>query len=581
MAEPTQEIKERLDIVEFLRGYMPLKPAGKNFKAACPFHKERTPSFMVSPERQSWKCFGCGAGGDIFTFLMQYEHIEFAEALRILAEKAGVELRRVSPASYKEYGIFYDINEAAKDFFKNLLRQSSQSADYLKTRGLKTETVETFDLGLAPSSPDELTVSLINLGYDVNDLVRAGVTLRSEKGFYLDRFRNRLMFPIHNHAGKIAGFTGRILPAYENADIGKYVNSPETPIFSKSRLLYGWHKTKNDIRERNEAVLVEGQMDFLMSWQDGVKNIVATSGTALTADHLKVLRRLSSRLVLHFDNDDAGALASERSIDLASASDFDVRIVQPPRDCKDPAEIAQKHPGLLVSLIEQAQPAMQYYFRQYLSDFEAAQLVERKQKIRQVLAKIKNIASAVEQSQWVHQLSERTKIEEKNLVEEMDVLPEVRQLTDAPHSGAEFKIIPQAPVLASNNRKALIAERLLGLALGANQLSEIRSAVEYFPPHLRAAYETLANSSPIPAAVEGVLNAIHLQSDWEIEKLGANKTAAAIDELMINLEQEYFRERQKELAVMIRQLSDSGSEDKLRAALQELDNVSKKIHNIH
>lgn len=583
MNDSVQEIKERLDIVEFLRSYFPLKPAGKNFKAHCPFHKEKTPSFMVSPERQSWKCFGCGAGGDIFSFIMQYEHVEFAEALRMLAEKAGVELRKANPAAYKEYGVLFDINELAKNVFKSHLWQSADVLEYLKSRGLKKETVEEFELGLSPclsgsqaSSPDELTVSLINLGCDVNDLVRAGVTIRNEKGLYVDRFRNRLMFPIHNYSGKVVGFTGRILPAYEHTDVGKYVNSPETPLFNKSRLLYGWHKAKNEIRDRKEAILVEGQMDFLMVWQDGVKNVIATSGTALTAEHLKLLRRFSEKLVLHFDNDSAGQLAAERSIDLAAAADFEVRVISPLEDCKDPAEIVQKHPGLMRSLAEKALPAMEYYFRRYLDGFDQAQIAERKRKMRSVLAKIKNISSSVERSQWLRQLAERTKTEEKVLTEELDNLPEQPQTQPA-----GFETIPQTPVLAtSRTRKELIAERLLSLAWGAGRLQLAEAAVDYFSPAMRLVYDSLVNPSRAGRAPEEVLNAIYLRSGFELEETPPHRVHEEIEELIVNLRQEHFRELQKEILERIRKLSANGDEEGLTAAMKELDKVSKKIHNL-
>ena len=329
MNTPIQGIKDRLDIVDFIRSYVTLLPAGKNFKAPCPFHKEKTPSFIVSPERQTWHCFGaCSEGGDVFKFLMKYENLEFYEALKVLAEKAGVELKQISPAEQRQFGILYDINNAAKDFFRKELWKSRESLDYFKKRGLQKETVEEFELGLAPDKFDALTVYLTKADYNVVDIERAGLNFKNDRGSYIDRFRGRLMFPIHNHFGKVVGFSGRIFPQLETEkmDVGKYVNSPETTIFNKSRILYGFHKTKNHIKEQQSAVLVEGQMDFLMLYQDGIKNAVATSGTALTIDHLRVLRRFADQLVLSFDSDEAGIKAAERSIDLAHSFDFNTKI---------------------------------------------------------------------------------------------------------------------------------------------------------------------------------------------------------------------------------------------------------------
>ena len=303
-----QDIKERLDIAEFIRQYVESSRPEKISKRSARFTR-KTPSFMISPERQSWHCFGsCSEGGDVFKFLMKYENLEFHEALKVLAEKAGVELKKTGYGDQREYDVLYEINTAAKDFFINQLKQSKEGLDYLKERGLKEETIERFGLGFAGAAPDNLTVYLIKAGYDIKDVVRAGLAVRSERGLNFDRFRGRLMFPLFNHYGKTVGFTGRILERLlpSGMELAKYVNSPETPIFNKSRVLYGFHETKGDIRKKNEAVLIEGQMDFLMGWQEGARNLAAVSGTALSADHLKTLRRAADVLTFCFDNDEAG-----------------------------------------------------------------------------------------------------------------------------------------------------------------------------------------------------------------------------------------------------------------------------------
>jgi len=566
MAEPVQEIKDKLDIVEFLRSYLALKPAGKNFKASCPFHKEKTPSFMISPDRQSWHCFGCGIGGDVFSFVMKYENIEFVEALKMLAEKAGVELRSISPSSYKEFGIIYDINEKAKEHFKKKLSVSEKGKSYLKERGLKSATIEEFEVGLSGGESDELTRSLVNFGYNVNDLVRAGLSLKSEKGFFVDRFRNRFMFPIHNHFGKIVGFTGRILPAFENADVGKYVNSPETPIFNKSRLLYGFYKTKNSIREKKQAVLVEGQMDFLMAWQDGIANVTATSGTAFTDGHLKVLRRLADTLILYFDSDSAGELAIERSIDLAAASDFDIRIVIPPEDSSDPAETAKLHPGLITKLVKNSQPAMEYYMQKYLKGFEKAGISDRKKNLRIVLSKIKNLASAVERSHWLNTLSSRTGIKEEDLREEIEFITTPASLAKTVED-AEDNIKELLPT----DRKSIIAKRLLAIAAGTGEFSIIQSAVEYFPPQYRTLYDSFVN--------DGGKNSPSIRIDVGKENIQFENIDGEIQALINNLTREVRREKLLSASEEIRKMEQEGNEEGLHAALLKFDLLSKEMHN--
>src|SRR3989338_4686092 len=237
---------------------------------------------------------------------MKYENVEFGESLKILAEKAGVELKRVSPAEYKHLGLLYDINEKAKEFYKRELETSKIAKEYISKRGLSDETIDEFEIGFAPTGSEALILNLLKSGFHADDILRAGLSFRTERGLSFDRFRGRVMFPIHNHFGKTVGFTGRVLPQFDDGKSGKYVNSPETPIFNKSKLLYGFFKSKNSIRDLKTAFLVEGQMDFLMSWQAGVKNVVASSGTALTEDHLRTLRRLADQLIVSFDHDDAG-----------------------------------------------------------------------------------------------------------------------------------------------------------------------------------------------------------------------------------------------------------------------------------
>src|SRR3989344_3823670 len=358
-----EQIKERLDVADFIRGYIALSPAGKNLKGLCPFHKEKTPSFVVSPDKQIWHCFGCSKGGDVVAFAMLYENLEFLDALKLLAEKAGLDFQKTATPDQKRLNVLYDINRSAKDYF--VVNLSGKPIEYLLSRGLKKETIAEFEIGFAPMSSDSLTRQLIKSGFAVADIERAGLTARTERGTYWDRFRGRIMFPLYSSFGKVVGFTGRIMPDQENPNVGKYVNSPETSIFNKSKLLYGFHKSRNNIREQNIALLVEGQMDFLMLWQDGVKNAVAVSGTALTPDHLKTLRRLTEKITVCFDSDEAGQAATERAIDLGEASDLAVKVLK--LEEKDPADLVKTSPGIFNTLTAEAVPAIEYYVQKYLS----------------------------------------------------------------------------------------------------------------------------------------------------------------------------------------------------------------------
>ncbi len=565
---PVEIIKEKLDVVEFLKGYLQLNPAGKNFKALCPFHREKTPSFMVSPERQGWHCFGCNIGGDVFSFVMKYENVEFGEALKILAEKAGVELKRVSPAEYKHLGLLYDINEKAKDFFKNELESSKAAKDYILSRGLTKETIDEFEIGFAPTGSEALILHLLKSGFHSEDILRAGLSFRTERGLSFDRFRGRIMFPIHNHLGKTVGFTGRVLPQFDDGKSGKYVNSPETPIFAKSKLLYGFWKSKNFIRDAKHAFLVEGQMDFLMSWQAGAKNTVASSGTALTGDHLHALRRLTDQLVISFDNDDAGREAGERAIDLAEAADFGIKVAIF-HDYKDPADAVLSDKEYFFKTIENAKPAMEFYFEKYLPKDGSTGLTTGRIDVRDrdsfrnlkaVLEKLRNIASPVLKSFWLKELSKKTGVNELTLSEEMErAVPKKTFGTEAPGEqvieGKKF------------SRREMLAQRCLAWVL---QKGDFEDAVQFFP-HLPGNYREIfsvlksgGRRSDDPV-IDELLNIIIFQQ----REAGTEEFEA----LKFELYKEYLKERRRELTSIITQAQQSNNQKLVDETAEELNNL--------
>ena len=570
MQDTVQEIKDKIDLVDFLRTYLSLSQAGKNFKAHCPFHKEKTPSFIVSPERQIWHCFGCGAHGDLIGFLMKYENLEFLEALKILAEKVGIELRRSGSQDQKQFVVLYEINQAAKDFFKNNLAKAEAARNYLLERGLKKEIIEEFEIGVAFSVSDALTQHLLKSGFSVADIEKAGLVFKTERGTYWDRFRNRIMFPLYNHFGKVIGFTGRVMPGFENADVGKYVNSPETPIFNKSKLLFGLHKTKNDIREAKTAVLIEGQMDFLMAYQDGVKNVVATSGTALTNDHLKIIKRLADNLILAFDNDEAGQMATERSIDLAEANDFSVKVLDFSKEgLKDPADIVKNKPGYLISLFGNAEPAMKFYFDRYLPkvNLHESDIHLQKKNIRSVLSKIKNISSPIVKSHWIHELALLVGLEERFLLEEMDNLKSA-----AINKKEEIENNDKQDL----SRKELISQRIIGLALEKNNFAEtLKDYQTYLPPSYQTVFATCINNEAagLSPQLKDVLDLINLRAAMTYGGADEIKIEMEFYDLLKQLKHEYFKERKNALNKEIMEAEKKGDEERINKLLGEFKNV--------
>ncbi len=558
---PVDIIKERLDVVEFLKGYLQLNPSGKNFKGLCPFHREKTPSFMVSPERQGWHCFGCNIGGDIFGFVMKYENVEFGEALKILADKAGIELKRVSPAEYKHLGLLYDINEKAKDFFKRELENSKIAKDYIASRGLLKETTDEFEIGFAPAGSEALVLYLINSGFHPDDILRAGLSFKTERGLQFDRFRGRLMFPIHNHLGKTVGFTGRIMPQFDDGKMGKYVNSPETPIFAKSKLLYGFWKSKNFIRDMKHAFLVEGQMDFLMSWQAGLKNVVASSGTALTGDHLHAIRRLADQLVISFDNDDAGREAGERAIDLAEAADFGVKVAMF-RDYKDPADAVLSDKKYFFEVIENAKPAAEFYFEKYLPEGNVNMRDRDSFKnLKMVLEKIRNIGSPVLKSFWLKELSKRTGVGELTLSEEMERAPVAKKISQTEESTA------QVVEARKFSRWEMLSQRCLAWILQKGDFGAGEKFFSHLPGNYREIFSILESGkrrSEDPLTDE-LLNIVIFQQ----REAGAEE----FETLKLELYKEYLKEKRHELVSMIGRAEQSGDQKLLEKAMQELDNL--------
>ena len=404
---PSEEIKSRLDISDVLSEYIKLQKGGANYRALCPFHNEKTPSFFVSPARQIWHCFGCGLGGDIFSFVMKMEGVEFVDALRLLAKKAGVELKSQDPKLSSERSLILEICAEATRFFQNNLADKSgeEALEYLKKRGFSKEAVKEFRVGWAPDEWSALYNFLSLKGYKADMIEKAGLVLASDKSGrrkYFDRFRGRIMFPLADQNGAIVGFTGRYLK--ERPNEGKYVNSPQTPVFNKSAYLFGLDKSKMEIRKSDLAVVVEGQADLMMAWSDGVKNIVAVSGTAFTEQQLNLLGRYTRNLCLIFDSDSAGDTATQRSIALAHALGFSVKVARI-SDGKDPADFVQAHPGQFAGEIEKAISIMDYYFKYAVEKYDSKNVDGKKQIGAFLLPQIKKIKNKIEMHHWLEKLA--------------------------------------------------------------------------------------------------------------------------------------------------------------------------------
>ncbi len=382
MSDQVQIIKERLNIVDIIGGYVKLTKAGKNFKGLSPFNQEKTPSFYVNPDKGMYYDFSSSQGGDIFSFIQKMEGVDFKGALRILAEKAGVELRYEGKGDKDERERLYSLLEETTRFYETKLLENKDACAYLRDRGLEESTMRSFRLGFAPNDWQALFDYLRQKQFSESDIEKAGLIKKGESGKYYDRFRSRIMFPIHDTSGRVIAFSGRVFgePAQDPKN-AKYINSPETQLFDKSRILYGFHKAKQSIRKYDFTILVEGQMDLVMSHQAGFSNTVAASGTGLTQEHLQLIERISKKLVMAFDADPAGVASNGRAATLALGRDFDVKVAHVPLG-KDPADCIREDVALWKESVRNAKHVVDFYIAIVLKEAKEKGYDQRKTILR-------------------------------------------------------------------------------------------------------------------------------------------------------------------------------------------------------
>jgi DNA primase len=443
-----EEIKSRIDIVELVSEYVSLKKSGHNWKGLCPFHSEKTPSFMVNPARQIYKCFGCGEGGDIFTFVMQNENLDFKEALRLLAKKAGVTLKMSAEHAGRagEKEVLLKLQNYARSFFQQNLKKSSRAAGYLKRRGLGEKVQQQFSIGYALNSWDALRKHLEGKGFRPEIIAKAGLASKGQKGIF-DMFRDRIIFPISNLSGEVIAFGGRVMDTGEP----KYLNSPETPLFNKSRVLYGFDLAKKSIKETDRVLFMEGYMDVIVAHMHGFTNAVAPLGTALTAEHGKLVKRFTDNVILVFDSDEAGIRAAKRSAETLFECGLDVKVLALPEK-EDPDSFLKKRgKEAFNDLVESPLSII---------DFLALQKTERRIIAREAVEIISRISDSLLRDGYVKELSDRMGIKD------VFILEKLQKLKKRPSRPGEYvkSVQPEKPV-DSNKPKPLDEMYIIKLIL--------------------------------------------------------------------------------------------------------------------
>lgn len=474
MSDVTEKIKERINAVDLIGEYLKLERAGANFRALCPFHSEKTPSFMVNPDRNFWYCFGCQKGGDIFSFVQEIEGLSFQETLYRLAERSGVEVPRFQGKERnKEEGDekkrILKILETATLFFQTQLEKSQQGKEikkYLIQRGLTQEAIEVFRLGLVPAGWRHLLDFLLSRGYSSADIEKTGLLVKKEnmavnnKEAYYDRFRERIIFPVADYFGQVVGFSARVLPGGDEKN-AKYINTPQTLVYDKSNVLYGFYQAKSEIKKQNRVILAEGNMDIVASWSAGVKNIIAISGTAFSQKQAQLIKRLTDKVSLCLDMDEAGRKATTKSIKICLENDLETDVILLPKGNKDINDLVIKNKLLWKAAVEEsAVPVMKYFFQESFLKYDKDDPRGKKMIVRDLLNLIKDIADPVEKAYWLKKLSQKVEIDNEILV---GILEKIKTKNSSEKQQSKDVIDKKKLTRKIVNRLDFLQEQALGI----------------------------------------------------------------------------------------------------------------------
>lgn len=558
--DTVEEVKSRLDIVDIVGEYLPLKPAGTgSFRTNCPFHNEKTPSFFVNRPRQSWHCFGCNIGGDMISFVQQIEGLDFIDALEHLADKAGVTLPSYNPQTSGLKKRLQELNDYAAKLMRHVLISDPEAATarrYVADRGVDDLTADLWRLGYVPKDWHSLEKKFYAQGYMADELIKAGLASLKDRGsgIYF-RFRERLMFPICDTMGHVVGFTGRIL---SQEKVAKYVNTPETILYKKSMILYGLDKAKTDIKREDLVIIVEGNMDTITSHQYKVTNVVASSGTALTQDQLRLLKRYTGNIAISFDSDEAGLAATLRGLDTARRMDFDIKIISYDQNMgKDPDELIRTDVNLWKEAISRAKPIMEWIYAKAFELYPAT-TPDGKKKIAQfVLNECRYVAHPVERDAWIGKLAKALDVDPESLRQTLKhqpvTLPKTR--TDKASDPAEL------------HKTADIRDKTL------NEIEAIWLAIVLIKPHLFVKTDIHWNHPPhakLYSLLEQSYNSAIPNQNKELSPLKDNPAMSA------NLEDDVRR-----LIDYLAILADREFQDTANDAISlEFSNIDKRLREL-
>lgn len=574
-----EEILSRIDIVELISGYIPLKRAGRSYRALCPFHSEKTPSFMVNSERQIFHCFGCSAGGNAFGFVMQYERLEFPEAVELLAKKAGVPLPKAASASQSQsIGTqLYKINELAAEFYFEQLysAQGEAALKYLTKRAVNKDTMQKFKLGFALDHWDGLLNYLRAKGIPLGLIEKAGLIISKDKGGYYDRFRNRLVVPIIDTRNRVLGFGARAL----DESLPKYVNSPETPVYSKGKILFGLNAAYEAIRVNDSAIIVEGYLDLITPYQAGFKNIVASCGTALTLEQLRLIKRYTHNVVMVYDSDNAGMLATVRSLDLLIEEGLNVQVAGLPEGYDPDGYVRRFGPDKFRELLERTKDIFDYKMEILRAKYSRVTIANKANIASEMLPTISKFSNMVLKSAYLKKLAEALKVDESSLWSELKKVNPVRDYSAtsplrqpllAP-SAAERLLVKL--MLEETGFIAHLREKISPADFQDRSLAQIVSRMfELFCAGKKIDAKCLVNQCADPQAARTICEL--LASDYPQQA----DRARILDDCLSRIKEDSRKLKQQELCEQMKSAQVRKDEPLLRELLAEFQYLSKRAN---
>jgi len=585
-----EEIKQKLNIADVINRYVPLKKRGHHYIACCPFHGEKTPSFTVSEEMQIFKCFGCGKAGDVFTFLQEYERIDFREALEELAKLAGITLVKSSLVDHQESKkkLLIEINSQVAKFYNYILLSHPLGKDalvYVTNRGITLETIKTFNIGFSPDDSKHLSNFILKKGYKLDDLISTGTFGKSNYGPGLyDRFNGRLTFPLPDYRGHIVGFSGRILPSSKNPNLAKYINSPETEIYHKSQMLFGLNLAKEAIRQENSVIVVEGEFDMISPYQSGFRNFVALKGTAFTQDQLQLLRRYTDTLILALDSDFAGNNAARKSIELADSMEFDIKVLTLGDKYKDPDEAIRADPEFFKSQLVKATDVWDFILQSQLKIHDINTVKGKKEVLAVVLPFLVKIKNSVTKSDYFKKLANEINSSEESIYEE------ARKIENP--NPTNFKLIPQKTNVTQDpeSKTEKLEELLLTLIIGARDPVKLAQKLQKYLDQLTVPrFKTIAKFllenkdftlkqilDSLPAEIKPLFESLYFES--QKNQIDSVTRLSEIKKATSNINQILLKDRLNQISNQMTNSETEENDEEFNKLFLEQKQIMEKLH---